>query len=474
MAAQAPGSLAGAAKLEAVTSLLTKLRDDLKSISLLPHQRDAALEELKLYGRDPTNADPIFTREGIETLTRHAFNSPSNATCRHALRVLCNALFLRKETRQMFVDLGYESRACNKLKNDNRDDEFLVSRLIFLTTYDTDIDLDALIDKHHLADIITQNLARHVRELSAGESKTKRDPMADMALSETAKLLFNITHHRPKKVQAFTPTIPHIVTLLCKHEVPAVNAPLTPPFGQLVNTLLNLDLSSKDAKPSIYPKGEPSGITDRLIQLLDLSMKSYSDAELEQMVSSLVGVINKIHEYAPDNVRQYIRNKLLPTETDRQDVLGRGSALSSRLLRNSTNAGKPELREAISSLIFDMSDKDGSKFVENVGYGFASGFLFQNNMPIPKNATEAYSSQTGEGRRAVNLITGQFLDAEKLLDAPKMTEEEKEREAERLFVLFERLKKNGIISVQNPVEQEFREGRVEELDRDDTLAEELD
>lgn len=26
-------------------------------------ERDAALEELKVYGRDPKNADPIFTKE---------------------------------------------------------------------------------------------------------------------------------------------------------------------------------------------------------------------------------------------------------------------------------------------------------------------------------------------------------------------------------------------------------------------------
>ena len=44
-------------------------------------------------------------------------------------------MLLRADTRQMFVDLGYESKACAKLKNDSRDDEFLVSRIIFLTTY---------------------------------------------------------------------------------------------------------------------------------------------------------------------------------------------------------------------------------------------------------------------------------------------------------------------------------------------------
>lgn len=72
------------AKLVAVTSLVEKLTQDLDSINLLPHrkkketnpehaimvtdtrdptERDAALEELKIYGRDPRNADPIFAKE---------------------------------------------------------------------------------------------------------------------------------------------------------------------------------------------------------------------------------------------------------------------------------------------------------------------------------------------------------------------------------------------------------------------------
>ncbi len=38
-----------------------------------------------------------------------------------------------------------------------------------------------------------------------------------------------------------------------------------------------------------------------------------------------------------------------------------------------------------------------------------------------------------------------------------MTEEEKEREAERLFVLFERLKATGVVDVKNPVERRFEE-----------------
>ena len=70
------------AKLADVKRLLDKLTLDLQKICMLPHrehdgdeggavrttrltdtERDAALEQLKLYGRDPVDAEPIFTKE---------------------------------------------------------------------------------------------------------------------------------------------------------------------------------------------------------------------------------------------------------------------------------------------------------------------------------------------------------------------------------------------------------------------------
>jgi hypothetical protein len=84
-------------------------------------------------------------------------------TSQSALRCLANALLLRANTRQIFVDLGYEQKACNKLKNDNRDDEFLVSRIIFLTTYNSNVDIEKLIDQYHLAENICLNISRRSR-----------------------------------------------------------------------------------------------------------------------------------------------------------------------------------------------------------------------------------------------------------------------------------------------------------------------
>ncbi len=184
---------------------------------------------------------------------------------------------------------------------------------------------------------------------------------------------------------------------------------------------------------------EESAVTERFIQILDMSARQLADDELEQKVTPLVGVVRKIYDMAPDGVRANIRGQLLPAGQDREKVLGRGDSLPSILLQNSTNPSTPQLREATSHLLFDMSDKDASKFVENVGYGFASGFLFQNGLPVPETASKPFTTVSAENaKRAVNPITGQFIDTEKFADMPEMSQEEKEREAERLFVLFER------------------------------------
>ncbi|KAK4451725.1 guanine nucleotide exchange factor [Podospora aff. communis PSN243] len=468
----APGSLAGPAKLGAVSNLLGKLTKDLEQNNLSSQERDSALEELKIYGRDPRHSDPIFAKEGVETLTKHAFKEPSTTTSRNALRVLCNAMLLKPETRQRFVDLGYEAQACEVLKSDNRDDEFLISRLLLFTTYGTTIDLQKLVDEHQLAGSIIENIARHAERISTKPSSpSAADPMEEMALIESLKLLFNITS-MCKTIDS-SPAVTPLVTLLSKLDVTSQMAPLSPPLSPLVNALMNVNLDSEVAKPSLYPENITGSITEKLVHLLDLSMKTYSDNDLEITVSPLVCLIARIHEHAPAEARKFLQSKLLPTQEDRKAVLGQGDNLPARLLKNWTNALAPQLRTAIAELFFDLSDKDANKFVQNVGYGFASGFLFQRNIPVPDSARDGATmgDVPGSGGRPINPITGQFLDAEGVSELPEMTDEEKEREAERLFVLFERLNQLGVIQVQNPIQQAVQSGRFEELPDD---AEDVD
>ena len=83
----------------------------------------------------------------------------------------------------------------------------------------------------------------------------------------------------------------------------------------------------------------------------------------------------------------------------------------------------------------------GSTLASYVGYGNVAGFLFNKGiMSAPPPAGHGPPGTTADGT-PINPITGV---AQRQDDSgPEMTEEEKEREAEKLFVLFDRLEKSG-------------------------------
>lgn len=285
-----------------------------------------------------------------------------------------------------------------------------------------------------------QNIARHSRQFSKGSRKASAAD-DDAALSETLKLIFNITHYYPARAEVFSKSIPNILKILSRRRI--LDPPLQPPVNYLINSLINLDLEDKKAVHfgfnPVFPKFDQKCNVERFITILDKAVHQYSDADLDQMAAPLITLLRRIYEFAPEGVKKYMQYMLMPSDDERSKPLGQSNTLSSRLLKLSTSPMAPSMRENISSLFFEVSDKDATSFVQNVGYGFASGFLMTHNMPVPENAMEAWSNANDiNGDVLINPVTGQRLDAEAPDNRPPMTVEEKEREAERLFVLFER------------------------------------
>lgn len=374
------------------------------------------------------------------------------------------------------MDLGHAPKAANRLKVDNRDDEFLISRILFLLTYNTQVDFEVLVDDNHLAESINQHMVHHAKNFSkSGRTKAATTPMEDMAMVETLKLMFNITYYYPGLIPRFTSSIEPLINLVLHHPLPS--PPLQPPISYILNALLNMDLKSAEKKTPIsrearssplFPYANPEQVIDRLISILDNAIRSQPEKDLNQAAAPLCTLIRRVYELASPQIKSWMRWILLPRDKDRDKPLGQGETVSARLLRLSCSPNLPTLRENISSLLFELSDKDATRFVKNVGYGFASGFLMNHNIEIPANAAEASSAiseGSADGGADINPVTGQRLSAEEKYgpDRGEMSEEEKEREAERLFVLFERLRATGVVDVKNPVQQAVDEGRFEEL-----------
>lgn len=319
-----------------------------------------------------------------------------------------------------------------------------------------------------------QNLARQAKYF-AKLGKNQPGSINVLALSESLKLFFNLTQFYPDQIPALTKSLLHICKILTNVRLPS--PPLQPPITYIINSLLNLDLELKRshifATNPLFPKFDPRCNVNRLYSVLDQSIRRYNEEELEQLACPLITLIRNIYSFAPPKVREHMRSLMLPSNEDRLKPLGRSESFSSYLLRLSTAAGAPSIRESIQHMLFELSDQDATNFVRNVGYGFAAGFLMSHKISVPASAMEAWS--TGEydtdtasiaassrsGRTSIsdqgganiggestpkpkvgyriNPITGQRLDMENMEDTgPPMSNAEKEREAERLFVLFER------------------------------------
>ena len=358
-------------------------------------------------------------------------------------------------------------------------------------TYETNLNFHSLFEHHTLSEsmnrvrqihstcyrtqlIAAQNIAHHSNLYSDRKPLNESSPSAldTLALSETLKLLFNLTQYYPDQSPSFTPSLPHILKILCHLDLPS--PPLQPPVNYLINALLNLDTINEGdphSPPSnpFFPEPNPNRTTDRLIAILDSTVRQppHQEEDLERTTPPLISLLRKLYSHAPPPLKPHLQTQLLPSPSERSLALGRSPTLASHLLRLSTSALAPTLRETISQLLFDLSDRDATTFVRNVGYGFASGFLMTHDFPVPDAALRGEdlgANVTTVDGREVNPVTGQRRDMEAEVEEEAMTEEEKEREAERLFVLFERLKATGVVDVQNPVARAVQEGRFEELE----------
>lgn len=294
-----------------------------------------------------------------------------------------------------------------------------------------------------------QNIARHSKIYSKSTFKASSSQADTSALSETLKLLFNLAQYYPQQASTFAKSVPHVLKILNRISLPS--PPLQPPVTYLINSLLNLDLESSNNKP-LFPKSDEKCNANRFITILDISARNYTEEQLEILATPLLTLLRRVYELAAPPVAAHMKTLLLPSNDERAQPLGRSDTLAAWLLRLSTSAVAPNVRESISSLMFELSDKDATSFVRNVGYGFASGFLMTHDLAVPENALEGWSTN-GSGEHAaedpgekvtnvdgkeINPVTGQRRDMEPAAPGPEMTDAEKEREAEKLFVLFER------------------------------------
>ncbi|WVF68758.1 hypothetical protein IAT40_003530 [Kwoniella sp. CBS 6097] len=205
-------------------------------------------------------------------------------------------------------------------------------------------------------------------------------------------------------------------------------------------------------------------------------------------------------------IRANLKEALLPPNIDRSAEAG---ALESRkgtlgnILRLMGCAGHTQSRNTAGELMWAICKGDAADLCVEIGYGNAAGLLFQKGLsgpppakieelssdktdPASSSSSSSFSSSSLSNTRTTinvqpaspivsthhqtggrstshpstsddvrNPITSLRGDIGNAADSSEeMTQEEKEREAERLFVLFERMEKNPVISMKSESEGE--------------------
>jgi len=183
--------------------------------------------------------------------------------------------------------------------------------------------------------------------------------------------------------------------------------------------------------------------------------KEESSDTLDDMLSPLVVLITKLC-IADEGSRTRVRHWIVPEDLDRSSPLEENPDITGRCLRLLSCVYHPRLKDAIGELLFAIADSDASTLCSLVGYGNVAGFLFHKGFFSAPSRNSNIPTSTSSGE-SINPITGTTV---KPTEGVQMTDEEKEREAEKLFVLFDRLEKTGAIPPeQNPMRKALQQRR---------------
>ncbi|CAG8662085.1 16520_t:CDS:2 [Gigaspora margarita] len=428
-------------KSELVSALLSDLDENGVQLKWNDDVRLLALQTLKTLGRNVNGCELLFSDKGFLILLSHTSLLSNDVVdtpvAQEALTCIANALLLEEGTRDLFEKHNCISKVCLGLKTIN-------------------------------------NLVKGISSSTIVEPSPSPSPITRVTLlNEQLKFLFNLMHYDPKIV---------------REEGKGKNQELpskfeNPPHSHAIHALLNFPVVPY--KSIWFPseqKSQQYALLDKFLEILKtmvfIAVNGDPDVGIEngqkkfgvdfdEVIPPLVALIRKLAE-EDELARISARNKLLPDDVDRSKPLEKGDGLSARLIRLMTSAMLPNLKDGVSELLYVICDQDVNLFIHHVGYGNAAGFLMNRNIMIPPLTSS--SKQKVHSDKSINPITGQYLEDE----APSlsdMTDEEKEREAERLFVLFERLKKTGVMNVVNPVEEAAKSGKINETIDDDEKEE---
>ncbi|XP_067399751.1 synembryn-A [Emydura macquarii macquarii] len=447
---------------------------------LQPSCQVTCLESIRILSRDKSCLDPFTTREGLQTLAKHAGIDYSEELIREvpdldvileALKCLCNIVFSSPRAQELTAEarlvVGLTERI--KLYNERNlphEVKFFDLRLLFLlTALRVDIRQQLAQELRGISLMTdTLELTLGAKWLDPHEVATEGSPPLPLPRQETErameilKVLFNITFDSSKKeVDEEDAALYRRLGALLRHclMISADGEDRTEEFhSHTVNLLGNLPLMCLDVllTPKVRPGSlEYMGVNmDAVSVLLDFLERRLDRGH--KLKETLTPVLNLLTESARVHrqTRKFLKTKVLPPLRDVKNRPEVGNLLRNKLVRLMTHIDT-DVKHCAAEFLFVLCKESVSRFVKYTGYGNAAGLLAARGLMAGGRAEGEYSededTDTEEYKEAkpnINPVTGRV--EEKLPNPMEgMTEEQKECEAMKLVNMFDKLSRQQVI-----------------------------
>uniref|UniRef100_A0A8C9XG50 Synembryn n=1 Tax=Sander lucioperca TaxID=283035 RepID=A0A8C9XG50_SANLU len=398
------------------------------------HLLRVSLRTLRILSRDKKVLGPLVTDSALLTLAKLAglkdgVVSGEEAQRKEAMKVLCNVVYNSTWAQERFSALRWEGGVS-----------------IFTAALESCLEVEWKEQYECVLDPAAPAISLE----------------ASQRIIEILKILFNITYstHRQE------PTLyRHLVAILrlCLLKKCLLPDDTDELQGHTVNLLSALPLQCLNVllMVPLQPNSKQcQGVNMDCVHTLMLFMERRLEVG-DKMKEKLTPVLNLLTESCRGHreTRHYIRKHILPPLRDASHKPEEGSTVKSRLIRLMTHMDT-DLKHCAADLIFVLCKENVSRFVKYTGYGNAAGLLAtrgllggQGSRIVSSDAqySSDSDSDTEEYRQVrdrINPVTGR-VEVEQPDPMEGMTEEEKDVEAQRLFMLFNKLSRYHTVPLIN-------------------------
>lgn len=166
-------------------------------------------------------------------------------------------------------------------------------------------------------------------------------------------MLFNVLCKIPESTTEYDYLVKYLVWIL-RH----LPRKLVQAASSVITCLLKLSVIDE----VYFPQEEPLAVVALLFEMIETRMRNLGldDPTLDDSIAPALLVLHRaIAKSQLQSVKEYVRSKVLPPESERNKPLGVSSSFQSLLLQTASKPGLQKTREISYQIMFESCNEDG-------------------------------------------------------------------------------------------------------------------